>query len=159
MTSLFIFTSCEENVDQAIKAQPDTSKEITTRTIEDCDDCPQTPEHCCCVVEYILPDPPIDLLFCGIYPTVAGSACGPVTTACGTISGTSQIIRLTATDYREYFCVPTGGPFSVVSVSGSGYIRITCNADDISPYWFPPFVISSTPWYFDTDDCEIEECG
>jgi hypothetical protein len=158
ITSLFIFSSCEENTDQVMKSQPDTTKEITNRSIDDCEDCPQDPEHCCCVVENLTPNN-IDLVLCGVYTMTIGSACGPVSpgSPCGTISGISYIIQL-GPNGRELFCAPNGGSFSIVKTGiGGAAIRISCKAEQGIIPWIN-FTIDNNPWYFYVEDCDLKQC-
>ena len=160
VTSLFIFTSCEENGDQTIKAQPDSTKEITTRTIEDCEDCPDV--HCCCAVEY-LDDGPASLLFSGVYTGMIGSTCGPFSppSPCGTVSGTSSTLSLGGMNpTRGLFCVGTGGSFRLQNIGDPVYIRITCQYNDITPDWEYIELGVSDVLYFDSDGgCFLVECN
>ena len=160
VTSLFIFTSCEENGDQTIKAQPDSTKEITTRTIEDCEDCPDV--HCCCAVEY-LDDGPASLLFCGVYTAMIGPTCGPFSppSPCGTVSGTSSTLSLGGMNpTRGLFCVGTGGSFRLQNIGDPVYIRITCQYNDITPDWEYIELGVSDVLYFDSDGgCFLVECN
>lgn len=161
MTSLFIFTSCEENADQAIKAQPDTTKEITPRTIQDCEDCPDV--HCCCAIELLEGDM-ADLLFCGVYTAMIGTPCGPFTPPgnCPTVSGTSSTISLGGSNpTRGLFCVGTGGAFRLEYLGVDAVsIRITCQYDDVTPDWEYINLEEDDVLYFDSNGgCFLIECN
>jgi hypothetical protein len=162
MTSLFIFSSCEDNTDQVLKTQPDTTKEITNRTITDCEDCPQTPEHCCCAIEIVEAVEDLELVLCGVSPMTIGSACGPISppSPCGTISGTSSLITLDPSGPSSaLFCVPIGGSFSIFQSSGGpSKLRVTCQAGQLNPQGFQ-INIDGTTFYFDTNgNCMLAPC-
>ena len=140
MTSLFLMTSCEKN-DPQIKA--DATIPIDTRTIDDCEDCPQDPiEHCCCVIELLDIDggSNVDFLFCGVYTGMAGSTCGAYSppSPCSTIPfGLSSSFNMDlTTNSRKYFCLADGASFRIENISvPSVSIRVSCRADQLNPGW------------------------
>ncbi len=154
MTSLMMLSSCEQNETHATGLQTDESP-ILPRTVEDCDDCPE--EYCCCVVENLM-NFPVDQLFCGVYTMTAGSACGPVSpgSPCGTISGTSYLISMDAFG-NGFFCVEDSASFSILNLSASANLRITCKANEVNPPWVG-FTIDSSPVYYNVEDCNLEGC-
>ncbi|HQW02275.1 MAG TPA: hypothetical protein PLR30_07355 [Saprospiraceae bacterium] len=151
LTSIFLFASCEKNEPQ-MKA--DTILPITSRTVEDCDDCPI--DNCCCVVEVLDPNDTYTFQLCGVYTGMFGSTCGPFTpgSPCGTVSGISTSITLSSAVPRAFFCIATGGSFRILKTMGNGVtLRISCNADETNPDWFP-FNIGDTPLYYYVQDCD-----
>lgn len=118
MICLF-YISCEKT---GIQITDKNSEEIriTTREVEDCEECPL--EYCCCAVELAGLSTSASLYFCGAYdedvPTVPCSQ--SPSSPCSSISGGRKTVNLLATGpSRELFCVPAGGSFSIYNYGGS----------------------------------------
>ena len=158
MTCLF-YISCEKTGIQVTDKNSEQIR-ITTREVEDCEECPL--EYCCCAVELAGLSTQASLYFCGAYdedvPTVPCSQ--SPSSPCSSISGGRKTVTLNSLATRELFCVPVGGSFSIYNNgSNSVTLRFTCQAGVIEPDFETITIGSGNYAYFFADgDCILTQC-
>lgn len=160
MMTVLVFSSCDQSEHQ-VKAQLDTTQQITNRTIEECDDCPI--DYCCCGMELISDNVSAQVLFCGAYFAMTGTPCGPISPggSCSTISGTSGTLTFPMIGSKHLFCVPSGGSFMIQNVSGFTIrIRFTCQYNETNPDEATITLTNNQIVYYQADgDCFISPCN
>ena len=153
-----LFTlSCEKTGLQTTDA---SHQKISSRSVEECEDCPND-DDCCCAVELQNPTTQDALLsLCGT--SDGASACSEIAVGtCSAISGGGQVIYIQPGDSRRLFCMGPGNPLRIrnLNSSANANIFLTCqhgqtNAQ-IVPLSIPP---STSVFYGVGGTCLLTEC-
>jgi hypothetical protein len=131
-TSLLLLISCEKSPDQfSIKFVPG-NEQISNRTTESCEDCPNG--CCCCNITLVNPISTVSLSLCGVCE--GDYLCGTFSppSPCSSVSGQGEDIQFTQFILRRVFCVPEGGSFRIFNNENFPVtISFTCQHDILDP--------------------------
>ncbi len=159
MTCLF-YISCEKTGIQTTETEISDEQKISTRTVEDCEDCPV--DYCCCSIELWSGTEVANLQTCGF---------SNGTYECGTFDppgncsdfhgfGDDFILEESPGNPRVIVCKEENGFFRIYNNTNAQIvIRMTCQAD----VTVPVFVLITIPAfsfvYYSTDgSCLLSEC-
>lgn len=132
-TTLFLLTSCEDNLDPIAKKYIPDNEQIAYRDPPDnCTDCPNG--CCCCNIVLLNLLSSVTLSFCGVCEGdyLCGSFSPPA--PCSSVSGQGYDLLFTPIVSRRSFCVPEGGSFRIYNnATFDVNISFTCQHDQTDP--------------------------
>lgn len=160
---LFWFSSCEKSTIQNTDEESIVS-ELSSRTVESCDDCPNE-DDCCCAVS--IPDlsPDVTVSLCGTSDGATSSCSGGgggtgLPPFCPVYSSGQQDITLSHPgDYRKLFC--NRGAFSIKNLNTSTNVRVnlTCQHDQLAPQILNLNIpAGATYYYVANSSCYLTTC-
>lgn len=158
----FINTGCEKAEIQSTTIQADSTKPITNRDIDECEDCPQ--EYCCCGIE-LLSTPLVSLTICGVYTAMPAIVCPqPLNQpmgCTGTIASHNSAFMLSGLNPRALFCLPVGNMLRIFNHGPNQAIfRFTCQVEDFDPdYESITLDPGEAAWFQSDGSCFLEGCG
>jgi len=150
--------SCEK-ADQNITRNAQNNKQLDSRTVPACANCPI--DDCCCSVEIYPTNQSVNLRFCGTSDGASGCTdSGPGN--CSSISGGGQTISLDPNNIRKLFCMSHNDAFSIQNITGLGVgatIVLSCQHDLTHPQTDTITIADTGKAYFATNgSCVIAEC-
>ena len=131
-SALLLLPSCEKSGDQFTTKFVPGKEQITTRTADTCEDCPNG--CCCCNIAIAHLTTVANLSICGVCE--GDYLCGTYSppSPCSSVSGQGQDIILTTLIPRKVFCVPAGGSFRIFNNGDEDVdLSFTCQFDMIDP--------------------------
>lgn len=158
LTGLFTL-SCEKTGIQTTVSEISREQKISTRTVEDCEDCPV--DYCCCSIELWNGTDVADLSLCGFSngTYMCGTYIPPGN--CSQFHGIGEDILLEDDDItRVIVCKEENGIFRIQNNTNATItIRITCHADQTIAQFKTKTLATMEVVFYSTDDgCFLTEC-
>ena len=150
--------SCEKTADQSTTGNVAYNGQLASRTVEDCEDCPEN--YCCCGIELYGTTTSANIDVCGF--SNGTYSCGIYfPSGCSAFGGYGENFQLDETDLpRVAVCKEENGVFRIYNnESYTITIRITCQHDISSPQWVTINIpATSAVFYHINGDCEVVQC-